>query len=319
MNYAVGFQQGVPGADLVGLPVDGEGKAPAGHIGDLGVGMAVGGAHGALLKVIFHAHELAVVGQHPAGDARPGVLGQGVFMEDPALVLLGEHRLTSLQRLFEVLGIGGPDGGRVDLIAVEVLLHQQPGGFGVPAGDGGGNLLVVLDDFQVFHRREGHAAHPVKVDGDVFHQGVNLGLLGDLKQDAVKLVVQVHELAGIEIFQVEVLKPDVLVQPFQVQGGGHLTVQLHHGALQKIAHEAGLVHHVIVDEGDGAFFLGLYVHDFHLGQLDEGLPHGGAGQAHLGGQLVFADLAAGGELQVDDVFLDGAQGVVSAGFPGKTL
>ena len=52
---------------------------------------------------------------------------------------------------------------------------------------------MVLDDFQVFHRREGHAAHPVKVDGDVFHQGVNLGLLGDLKPDAVKLVVQIHE------------------------------------------------------------------------------------------------------------------------------
>ena len=191
------------------------------------------------------------------------------------------------------------------------------GGFGIPAGDGGSDLLVVLDNLQIFDRGQGHAAHPVKVDGDILHQRINLGLLGDLKQDAVELVVQLQKLARIEIVLVKVLEADILVQPLQIQGGGHFAVQLHHGALKKAAHKAGLVHHVVVNKGDGALFLWLYVHDFYLGQFDEGLPHGGAGQAHLGGQLVLADLAAGGKLQIDDVFLDSTQGVISAGLPGK--
>ena len=63
----------------------------------------------------------------------------------------------------------------------------------------------------------------------------------------------------------------------------------------------------------------MNLHNLHLGQLDQGFPHRGTGQAHLGGQGVLADLAARGQLQADDVFFDGPQGVVPAGLPGEAF
>ena len=178
---------------------------------------------------------------------------------------------------------------------------------------------MVLNHLQVLHRGQRHPPHPVEVDGNILDQLKDPGFFCDLKEHPVKLIVQGHQLIGVGPVQVKTLEADVGVEPLHIHGTGHLTHQLHHGALQQIAHEAGLLHQVVVNEGDGAFALGMALNDLHLRQLDEGLPHRRAGQAHFNGQLIFTDLTAGAQLQVDDIRFDIAQGIIPAALPGHTF
>ena len=99
--------------------------------------------------------------------------------------------------LFKVLGIGRPDLRRVDLIAVQVLLHQVSRPLGVPLLNAADQIFVVFHNLLVLHRGQGHAPHPVEVDGDALEQGIDLGLPGDVKQDAVELVVQLQQVFGV--------------------------------------------------------------------------------------------------------------------------
>ena len=93
MDHAVLLEHGIACADGAGLAVDGEGKGPRHHIGDLGVRVAVQRALRAGLKGVFDAHQPVGVGQDAPGDARPAALGQGVGVGDPALFLFGQrHR-----------------------------------------------------------------------------------------------------------------------------------------------------------------------------------------------------------------------------------
>ena len=59
--------------------------------------------------------------------------------------------------------------------------------------------------------------------------------------------------------------------------------------------------------------------DMDLRQLDQRFPHRRAGEAQLYGQLVLTDLAAWGQGEIDDVLLDGPQGIIPAGLPGQAF
>ena len=178
---------------------------------------------------------------------------------------------------------------------------------------------MVLHNLLVFYCRQGHAPHPVKVDGDALDQGIDLGLPGDVKQNAVELIVQLQQVFRIVAVEVELLQLQIVLQTADILGSGHLTVQFHHRALQQIPHEAGLLHQLIVDQRNHALLLGIYLNDFYFGQLDQRLPHRSAGQIHLCRQLIFADLAARLQLQSDDIIPNRAQSIVPPCLPGQSF
>ena len=178
---------------------------------------------------------------------------------------------------------------------------------------------MVLHNLLVFYCRQGHAPHPVKVDGDTLDQGINLRLPGDVKQNAVKLIVQLQQVFRIVAVEVELLQLQIVLQTADILGSSHLTIQFRHRTLQQIPHEVGLLHQFIVDQGNYTFSLGVDLDDFYLGQLDQRFPHRSTGQIHLCRQLILADLAARLQLQGDNIIPNCTQSIVPPCLSGQSF
>ena len=101
-------------------------------------------------------------------------------------------------------------------------------------------------------------------------------LTRDLKQKAVKRIVQRPEPFHGPVGQVVPLKRNILSQPGKRVFSEHIAIQLHHRALQHIAHKASLFHEIIVDQGDGAAAPRIGIHQPHFRQLHQRFPDRGA-------------------------------------------
>ena len=169
---------------------------------------------------------------------------------------------------------------------------------------------MIADDDLVGDGAQREIAHAVEVHLEILHELPDLRLAGDLKKEAVELVVLFHHLFQLVCAKGNVLHGEILFKAHEVLLRAHLTDLPDHGGLQRCAQEACLLHQVVVDEGDGGLFLRDDLHQLHLFQLRQGLPDRGAGDGEGGGQLVFADLTTGRQLEADDILFEYTQGIV---------
>jgi hypothetical protein len=88
MRYPVLFAEGIPRADLPDFVPDGKPEPAGGHIGNLGVGVAVEGANGPRLKTVFHAHHGVAVTENFPNHPRGGFLTLNVFIKHPGLIFM---------------------------------------------------------------------------------------------------------------------------------------------------------------------------------------------------------------------------------------
>ena len=80
--------EGVSGLHDLGHAADGEFKLAGGHVGHLGVRVAVHCAHLALLEFDLDHHDVVVVAEDLAHDAVAGVVPAGLGLEDEIAALL---------------------------------------------------------------------------------------------------------------------------------------------------------------------------------------------------------------------------------------
>ena len=141
---------------------------------------------------------------------------------------------------------------------------------------------MLPDNLVILDRCHGKAPYPVIVDGQALAHVVGKLLPAYGKKLFVHLIVQFQQLFRRTAFQIELLKPDILVQPIKVVLTCHAAYQLHGCLFQKQAQEPCLFHQLHINQGNAHTPLGKYLDDAgFLAELDDRLAHGCTADSNL--------------------------------------
>ena len=99
-----------------------------------------------------------------------------------------------------------------------------------------------------------------------------------LKQEAVKLIIQLQKLLKDPVLLIEPLQFHISLQFLHDPLIPFLTGQLHHSPLQNASDKIRLLHQIIINQGHHAALLGIDIHHLCLCQLQKRLPDRSAGK-----------------------------------------
>ena len=117
----------------------------------------------------------------------------------------------------------------------------------------------------------------------------------------MKLVVPAHHLFQRPAAKGDVLHGKILLKTHQILLRALFTYLCDDSGFQRGAQKACLLHKVIINERNGGFLLRHNLHQLYLFKLGQGLADGGAGDGESGRKLIFTDLTAGRQFQLNNI------------------